>query len=190
MHIQQRIKLTASLFALMLMVSCVTVNIYFPAAQVEQRADEIVSKAYEEVEEQEPAEDDQSSLSLSRILAWFGPAEAHASSAVTRGLESEVAANFAQLAPYFDTGNLGFDNQGYIAIRNMDGISMQDQGKVRLLVDKDNKTREELYRAVAEEEGADPSHFDRVKQIFAADWQERAKPGWWVQDGSGGWRQK
>jgi uncharacterized protein YdbL (DUF1318 family) len=68
--------------------ACVTVNVYFPAAQVERTAERIVGDVYrqgaEEAQPQkppapDPAEKPRSSLDTGRsgrALAWFGPAEA------------------------------------------------------------------------------------------------------------------
>src|SRR4030042_1392064 len=67
------------LAVLAILVGCVTVNVYFPAARVEKTAEKIVDEVYQEKKEppqQEPAEKPQSSnergifRSIARLAGW------------------------------------------------------------------------------------------------------------------------
>ena len=92
------------LAGLALVAGCVTVNVYFPAAQVEKTAERIVDEVYQEKKEpprQEPTEKPRSSDDGDTIrgivrLARFGPAPAHAEDATTvsnaaiRGLKDQI----------------------------------------------------------------------------------------------------
>lgn len=179
-------------------LSCVTVNIYFPAKEVEQAADQIV-KEIRPPEAEEPAKPkakpDQSFLPHSINLAFF-VSEAWAQSAVTvnnariRAIKESLKERDPQLRPYFDKGNLGEGNAGLLVIRNMDGLNLKQQNVLKNLVSSVNKDREALYAEVAKALKVDPSQLDRVAKEFAQVWQQYSRTGWYVQLADGTWKQK
>jgi len=182
-------KLTA-LSLLLLLGACVTVNIYFPAAEVEKAAQDIVQDVYNEGKQKG---DDSSSLDV--LLAWLGPTPAHAADASTvsnaaiRNLKQQIAQNHGQLAPYYQKGNVGIDNQGFVAIRNQDGLNIQQVAQLKRLVNTDNQLRRQLYQEVAKALGIQQNQVGKVQDIFAQEWQSKAPAGYWIQT-SGGWKQK
>jgi len=187
----------AVLAALVLAAACVTVNIYFPAAQVEQAADRIVDDVYGQQPEQQG--DKPSSALAGTVLVLLdalGPAEAHAQDATTvsnaaiRGHKERIAQNHRQLAPFYATGNVGIGQNGDLVLRNTDGLALPQVAGLKRLVAADNAERAALYQQVAAALNLDPSQADKVRGIFAAKWRGKAEPGWWVQDDNGSWRQK
>ncbi|MGZ8450330.1 MAG: hypothetical protein ACXWWV_12190, partial [Candidatus Deferrimicrobiaceae bacterium] len=98
-----------------LIAGCVTVNIYFPAAEVQKTAAKIVDEVYQEKKEpqtQEPSEKPRSWNDGDRILgilrlARFGPAPAFAEEATTvsnaaiRGLREQIGQRHSELMPYY-----------------------------------------------------------------------------------------
>ena len=177
-----------------LAVACVTVNIYFPAAEVEKTAQEIVSDVYGSDQSTAPAGD---SSSLTVWLAeLLGPRAAHAQSATSvsnaaiRGLKQQIAANHQQLLPFYQRGNVGITNQGMLAVRDTGGLGVADVGKLRRLVVGDNQARTQLYSEVAKALNVESSQIPRIQSIFAEEWQSKAGGGWWVQAPNGQWRKK
>ena len=174
-----------------LVVACVTVNIYFPAAEVRQDAERVVKEAYGiEVQEGQP----ESQPGAGSLLDIFGPTEACAqdyvnlNNAATRGAEQKVIGNTKELTPYFGSGHVGLDSGGFAALRTQEGLGMQDVAKVQRLVQQDKQFKMDLYKAKAEAAGT-PNKVGEVQKIYAEVWKQYAQSGWWIQD-SGGWRQK
>jgi len=177
---------------LALLGACVTVNIYFPAAEVEKAAESIVQDVYGEEGQQSP----EGSSSLEVMLAWFAPAVAHAadantvSNAAIRNLKQSITQNHGKLAPYYKQGNVGIDNQGFLALRNQQGLNIQQVAQLKRLVNQDNQLRRQLYQEVARALGIQANQVGKVQDIFAREWQAKAPAGYWIQDSSGAWKQK
>ena len=183
---------------LLIVLSCVTVNIYFPAKEVEQAADQIVKEIRppEAVEPTKPGDKpDQSFLPRSIKLAFL-TSEAWAQDAATvnnariRAIKESLKQRDPQLRPYFDGGNIGEGKDGRLIIRNMDGLNLKQQNVLKSLVASINKEREELYAEVAKALKVDPSQIDRVAQEFAQGWQQYSSGGWYIQLADGSWKQK
>ncbi len=185
-----------SILSLLSIFACVTVNIYFPAAQVEKAAEDIVEDVYGT-----DSKDDQSSLKS--FLALITPTQAHAksvtesdieslnkSNSAIRGLKKAIANDHQQLLPYYNSGNIGINNQGYLEIINKTGLNIKDTAKLRRIISQDNETREKLYTEVAASMNIPGSEIIKIKNIFADVWQKRAPAGWFIQDASGNWKKK
>jgi len=180
-----------------LLAACVTVNIYFPAAEVQKTADEIVDDVYgpSSSEEEPTPQDDQSQLW--RFLDSLGPGKAYAadkatqvSNAAIRGLKAQMRRNHEQLEPFYDSGALGITNQGMLTIRDSSPLSLAEKGKLRSLVKKDNEARKQLYKDVAKALDLKSNQVSDVQEIFARTWREKAESGWWIQKDSGQWIKK
>ncbi len=198
------LKKTAQVLTLMTLfafAACVTVNIYFPAAQVEKAAEDIVDDVYGT--SQDPAKTNGDSSALPSFLAMLAPSNAHAQSVTTsdieglkksnsaiRGLKQSIAATHQKLIPYYNAGNIGIDNKGLLKFRSNDGLKVSDKANVRRLVAQDNKTRKELYAEVATSMNIPGSEIEKITNIFTDVWQKKAPAGWWIQDASGNWKQK
>ena len=183
---------------LLIVLSCVTVNIYFPAKEVEQAADQIVKEIRppETLEPAKPeAKPDQSFLPGSIKLAFLA-SEAWAQSAATvnnariRAIKNSLKQRDPQLRPYFDGGNIGEGKDGLLIIRNMDGLNLKKKNVLKSLVASINKERKELYAEVAKALKVDPSQINRVAQEFAQVWQQYSRGGWYIQLANGTWKQK
>ncbi|CCO23760.1 DUF1318 domain-containing protein [Maridesulfovibrio hydrothermalis] len=190
-----------TILSLLSFVACVTVNIYFPAAQVERAAEDIVEDVYGTTPDTHKNKDDQSSLDS--FLALITPDAAHAqsvsesdieglnkSNSAIRGLKKTIADDHRKLLPYYNSGNIGINNQGYIEIINKTGLNIKDTAKLRRLVSQDNNTREQLYSEVAASMNIPGSEINKIKTIFADVWQKRAPSGWLIQDTNGNWAKK
>jgi uncharacterized protein YdbL (DUF1318 family) len=187
------------LFTLVLFgLSCVTVNIYFPAKEVGQAADQIVKEIRppEVVEPAKPeTKPDQSFFPRSIKLAFLA-SEAWAQDAVTvnnariRAIKDSLKQRDSQLQPYFGGGNIGEGKDGRLIIRNMDGLNLKQKNVLKSLVASTNKDREALYAEVAKALKVDPSQLDRVGREFAQFWQQYSRRGWYIQLNDGTWKQK
>ncbi len=180
-----------------LLTACVTVNIYFPAAEVQKTADEIVDDIYGPSSNGgEPSNREDQSF-LWRFLDSLGPGKAFAaeeatqvSNAAIRGLKAQMRQHHKQLKPFYDSGALGITNKGLLTIRDSSSLSLSDKGTLRSLVQKDNQAREQLYAEVARALDLQSGQVSDVQEIFARTWRDKAQSGWWIQKDSGQWTQK
>jgi uncharacterized protein YdbL (DUF1318 family) len=192
------------LAALAIIAGCVTVNIYFPAAQVEKTAEKIVDEVYQEKTEpprQEPAKKPQSLNergifhSIAR-LALFGPAQAFAEEATTvsnaaiRGLKDQIAQRHQELLPYYRQGQVGIDRDGFLEVRETGGLGLPQVASLKRLVNADNAARRQLYEEVGKALNLKPDQVPQVRQIFAKQWRDKAEAGWAVQADDGKWGRK
>ncbi len=115
------------------------------------------------------------SLSLSVLLI---------TGALTFAGSKEIKARIKARLPVINSlkadGIIGENNRGYLEfIKN-------DKPKEDVVI-SENQDRKKVYSAIAKQQGttADLVGKRRAKQIA-----QRAKPGQWIQDGSGNWYQK
>lgn len=194
--------LSISLLGLML-VSCVTINIYFPAAAAEKAADRIINDVWgEETPSKEPtvpAEQSNSSSSVKApivlsVLNWLiSPAAAEAnlniSSSAIVGIQSRMKARHDNsLKVYYDNGAVGLTVNGLITVHNAKAISLKDRNRINGLVADENKDRNALYAEIARANGH-PEWQSDIQNTFAHRWVNNAAAGWWYQT-SGNWKQK
>lgn len=181
--------------SLLFLAACVTVNIYFPAAQVEEAAKQIVDDVYGE-----KAPGPQSGRMLEGLrldwLSWLGPREAHAEEATTvsnaaiRALKEQIAERHRQLLPYYQKGQVGIDREGYLEVRDTSGLNLPQTASLKRLVEADNAARRQLYAEVARALNIQPQQVDQVREIFAREWRDKAERGWWVQGDDGQWKKR
>lgn len=192
-------KLAAVLLAggLLVLSACVTINVYFPAAEAEQAAREFVDKvigpAAEPSKAPPPAQDKPPSLGLLGLLVR----DAHAQSAdinlrtpAIQAIQQRMAERFqSQLAVAFDAGALGFGNDGLIVLRDASKVGLRERASLNQALADDNRDRNALYREIAVANGH-PEWESQIRGTFARQWVEGARAGWWYQDAQGGWKQK
>lgn len=187
------------------LVSCVTVNIYFPAAAIQKAADQIVDDVRKnppqtpgEAPSQKPEDKkDKSSRPGLFRLARFGPTEAYAagvdvnvSTPAIRNLKATMAGRFPQLQPLYGKGAIGETNNGLLAIRDTGALSLKEKADVNRLVEQENADRQALYAEIIRANNLDTSKLSEVQRLFANSWRDKSSPGWWVQSDDGQWRKK
>ena len=195
--------------SLLLLAACVTVNVYFPAAAAENAADRFIRDVYGESgkgpapeQQQEPAADSQSMQhgqgdtgTLTAVLNFLvSPAHAqqpdiNISTPGINKLKNSMSARHEKLKPYYESGAVGMDRNGFITIRDDSAIPLKDRNTVKKLVADENSDREALYREVARANGH-PEWEEDIQAIFASRWVANAPSGWWYKDSSGKWVQK
>lgn len=193
------------LAGLIFLAACVTINIYFPAAEAKEAAGKIVEEIlHPPVElEQMPTGDDHSMLMPETrpaqsdvLLDWLIPrAEADSApkldvdSPEIRRLQETLKQRHGMLKMLYEKGVIGFTQTGLVGIRKIDLVVLRDQAMVKSMVRSENLVREELYKEIAKENGH-PEWTEQVRQVFAETWIEKADKGWWYQDSKGEWKQK
>jgi len=185
---------------LALLSACVTINVYFPAAEVEQAAREFVDKVIGD-EPAAPQPDSGAALPVREplLIALLGlvVGDAHAQqpditirTPAIQAIQARMAQRFdATLRPHFDSGALGFGRDGLVVVRDAGSLPLKDRAAVNQAVAEDNRDRNAVYREIAVANGQ-PDWEARIRDIFATQWIERARAGWWYQDSSGAWKQK
>jgi len=196
--------LTTTMTGFML-VSCVTINIYFPAAAAEKAADRIIGDVWgpaatQPNKESEPApktqdqsyNDSASNIALSFLNWVISPAAAEANlninSPALNALQSKMKARHTNLKPYYSNGAIGLTDNGLVTIRDAKAIPLKDRNKVKGLVADENNDRNALYAELARANGH-PEWKTDIQATFARQWVSKAASGWWYQSG-GSWKQK
>ncbi len=174
-------------------LSCITVNIYFPEAEVRKEAEAFVKDVQgadkdkkDEVKKDAVAE--AASFSLFPVL--YAQQETEVSTPAIRALKEAMKARFGQLVPHYDSGRVGILNNGYLQILNEDGLSLQDKSVLRKLVNDENKDRKGVYAEAAKALKVDASQVSRIEKIYGEYWIANAHAGWMVQKPDGSWGKK
>lgn len=194
----QRIIKAAGLIAVFLIVSCVTVNIYFPAAEVQKAADRIVddvrTKGSEAVPETPPPAPSSRLDVMSSLL--FGTRQAYAqmnidvSTPAIRGIKESIKGRFPQLKPFYDRGAIGENNSGLLEAKDTTVLNLQERGQISRLIDQENRDRSALYREIAAANKLGSESVPQIMKIFANSWRSKSQSGWWVQDDNGVWSKR
>ncbi len=198
--------------AAVMLTACVTINVYFPAAEAKEAAKEFVEKVIgDEAQGGKPSEGKPGGQSASRSapmtpaalasridwlsLVGIGSAHAQAAPDITiktpaiQAIQARMASRFdAQLRAGFDAGALGFAGDGTVVVRDASKLALKDRVAVNQAVADDNRDRKAVYREVAVANGH-PEWENQIRDVFARQWIESARPGWWYQSG-GAWKQK
>ena len=179
--------------------ACVTVNLYFPTAEVQKAADQIVEEVHEGKQEQSPAGGSSLLRGLGSALAWIGPAEARAqdrkadievSTPAIRALKQQMKARFPELSAFFHGGSLGESNMGLLEARDTQSLSLGDRARLRRLLEAENADRMGLYKEIARANNFAEEQVETIQKLFANSWRSQAEAGTWIQDDRGAWARK
>lgn len=195
------------LAGLLVLSACVTINVYFPAAEAQEAAREFVEKVIGD--DAKPGAADSSmpppestslgtgSTSAAIALLDFFIGAAHAQTAdinirtpAIQAIQSRMASRFqSSLAAHFDSGALGFGRDGLLVVRDAAQLPLKDRATVNTAVADDNRDRAAVYREIAVANGH-PEWEQQIRETFAKQWISSARSGWWYQDAGGSWKQK
>ena len=202
--LEHRKLLGGSLITALLLTACVTINVYFPAAQAQEAAKEFVDKVIGPAEQPAPppasSKDDQgggkNSVGMILLSLLIPAAEAQSAPDITirtpaiQAIQARMAQRFnTALQPSFDAGALGFTRDGLVSVRDATRIALKDRVAVNQSVADDNRDRQAVYREIAVANGH-AEWESQIRETFAKQWIASAHEGWWYQDGGGAWRQK
>ncbi|MEP6908420.1 MAG: YdbL family protein [Pseudoxanthomonas sp.] len=203
--------LGTSLAASLLLTACVTINVYFPAAEAKEAAKEFVDKvigdsvpATETPPESQTPGGQGASATLQKAqpsfnwlaLVGIGTAYAQESADISiktpaiQAIQARMATRFsAELRAGFDAGALGLTRDGMVEVHDASKLALKDRVAMTQAVADDNRDRKAVYREVAVANG----HAEwegQIRGIFAQQWIASARSGWWYQDTGGAWKQK
>jgi len=163
----------------LLVFSCVTINIYFPAEKVESVAGEIV----DEIRNRKPGEKDsrlndpeKSFAQIIRLALWPSLAWAQdvkdVSNPTIRALKQKMKTRYNQMKPFYQKGILKEGDDGYVSIGDTKGLALKDKRDLNNLVNAENNDRKILYAEVAKALKIEPSQINKIAEIFAKEWQK------------------
>ncbi len=212
-------KLFMLLLISLTVISCVTINIYFPAAAAEKAAEKIIDDVLHsddavpgDPEEKEKTSNDVQSFNFPKpqlhkeqwsagdyILfpvidflfpsAYAGEANISIDSPQIRSLRNSMEKRQSKLKPFYQSGAAGFTNDGYIAAINSSALSVKQQSTLKKLIRAENDDRKSLYREIANANGH-PEWQQDIQQTFAKTWINKISGGWMYQKPDGKWVKK
>ena len=189
---------------LLVLTACVTINIYFPAAEAKEAAEKIVEDILgDEPQSPPPANDEQSmapmpthqGLGFNLLDILIPPAQAagmvkfDADTPAVRKLQAAMKQRHAQLKPFYQSGAIGFTQDALVDIRDLKAVSLKQRGELKNLVSAENRDRNQLYKEIARANGH-PEWEQDVRNTFSQTWISNAGKGWWYKNAGGGWQQK
>ena len=187
-------KLAIGLFVFLL-TACVTINIYFPAAEVQKTAEEIVSDVRgadaKNLDRSAPENKDSEAgpVSFMRlgISKAYAARELDVSNATIRTLKGRIKQNYPRLRKWLAKGVLGEGYNGYVVMRQAGSLNLKAKVEAKRVMQEENSNRKALYAAVASALNIQSSQVSRVGRIFAQQWQRAVPPGTWIETAPGKW---
>jgi uncharacterized protein YdbL (DUF1318 family) len=195
--------LGVSMVAAVALTACVTINVYFPAAEAKEAAKVFVEKVINDAAGAPKPENGGSGGGMALEAPRFDPlmligiAPAYAQSqpdfniqtpAIT-AIQSRMEQRFDNaLRPHFDSGALGFTEDGLVVVRDAAALPLKDRVPVNTAVADENRDRKAVYREIAVA-NSHPEWEGQIRSVFAKQWVDSARSGWWYQRG-GAWKQK
>ncbi|TDR18309.1 YdbL family protein [Marinicella litoralis] len=191
------------MFSFVWVAACVTINVYFPAAEVESAAKEFVEDVLKG--ETESPNDDQSQwmnpATMRNVAHHMNPinwfiSSAHAQADITlsspaiTALKNKMKTRISEsLRGYLASNVVGFTNDGFVEIVDAGALGLKDRQLVKKIVADENRDRAALYREVAIANNH-PEWEDQIRQAFVKQWNEQAEAGWFYQNADGQWIKK
>ena len=196
------LKLVSTSLALLFFFSCLTINIYFPEAEVQKAAEEIVDEIRKGQEDKDKKDKDSQIIDMMQAMnstrgsfslipsAYAQEKATDVTTPKVRALQQSMKERFPKLRPFFVKGNVGEGNDGFIKIRDESGLNLKEKATLRNLEKDENNDRKNMYAEVARAMEIKPNQISKIQKIFAAEWIKKASSGWWIQNESGGWTKK
>ena len=192
--------------ALAVLAACVTVNVYFPEAEVRDLSRQIEEEVRKQAAQQSgeapppppeatPPPSGQGASLLDLMLAAT-PAQAQVpqpeiTNPAIRKIIDSRAARYNELRRYLDQGVLGENNKGLLEVRNLEALTdLKARADVQRLVKAENADRQELYKEIAAAKTVDLAQLPKIHETYAATLRQNAKAGDWIQQPDGNWVKK
>ncbi|PIQ36957.1 MAG: hypothetical protein COW59_09685 [Lysobacterales bacterium CG17_big_fil_post_rev_8_21_14_2_50_64_11] len=180
----------------LLLSACVTINVYFPAAEAQEAAKEFVDKVIGvDADPGSSAPVDSSAGGMAWLSFFIADAHAQAADITIRtpaiqAIQDRMTQRYqSKLAPLFAAGALGFGNDGLVQVRDAAAVPLRERATLSGLVAEENRDRNAVYREIAVANGH-PDWESQIRETFARQWVDSAPRGSWYQDRSGSWKQK
>lgn len=182
--------------------SCVTINVYFPAAAAEQAAERFVTDVLDD--DREDGQQLEPPVSGAAVLMWAAGGlldllvpDAHAqqpdfkiNTPQINAIKQRMAMRQRQhLNAWFDAGAIGFTADGLVSVRDRAAVPLSERRNLETVVAEENRDRNAVYREIAVANGQ-PDWQKDIQQTWATEWVRNARPGWYYQRPDGSWTQK
>lgn len=185
-------------------MSCVTINVYFPAAAVEKAADKIVDEVWGDDGGSPGTGTEKQGVPESRLdntfrstVSFIGVRDAFAQEAdvnvttpAIRALKESIQGRSDLLKPFLDSGNVGVASSGLLEMRSAKGLNLKKKADLTRLLSAENSDRKALYAEIAKANNFGPEKIPDIQKIFAGSWIKNARKDWWVQNEKGEWVRK
>jgi uncharacterized protein YdbL (DUF1318 family) len=186
--------------AMVALVGCVTINVYFPEAAAQKAADRFIGTVIDEgaapaqdaePQSQPPAQPSAMLLDLLVPAAYAANTpDLRVQTPATEAIRGRMRARFrSTLRSLLDSGAVGFTRDGLVAVHDAGKIPLSQRAQATAAVSDENGDRNALYREIARANGH-PEWESQIRSTFAKGWIERAHGGWYYQDAAGAWKRK
>jgi uncharacterized protein YdbL (DUF1318 family) len=185
-----------SLLLALTIVSCVTINIYFPAEEIRGAADKIVNEVWGDRNGTEqmapPPTKENPGSGFYQLLCpqtAYAAQDINVSTPAIRAIKEAIKTRADELIKFLNTGNVGLSHDGLLKVRSSDGLNLKQKGQLNQLVNAENQDRQRLYKEIATANNL-PDKTDEIQAIFADSWRKQAQHGWYLEKPDGSWGQK
>ncbi len=149
----------------LLVISCVTVNVYFPEAAVQAAADKFVEKVKAGAGDNKP-KNDKSSWWIPFISAAYAEANIRTDSPKIKALEQQIIANYKVLLPHIQSGSIYETDEGYLQARaDLDA-------RTRSVLNQHNEDRKTVYQEILRHNNLPGADLSRIEKIFSRSWRK------------------
>jgi len=196
--------LTLTMLAVLL-VGCVTINVYFPEAAAQKAADQFIGNVLGQPEhapapaskDNKPASDNPGQPPSAMLLDLLIPSayaadtpDIRIQTSATEAIRARMQARFhGPLGALLDSGAAGFTRDGMVAMRDAGKVPLSQRAQANATLADENRDRTALYREVANANNH-PEWASQIRATFAKVWIEKARSGWYYQNAAGAWQQK
>lgn len=185
-----------ALISVALITACVTINVYFPAAEAQQAAERFIDNVIGDSPESKtvvPAPTERPlgfSVDLALISSARAAADLNIATPAIQAIQTRMAQRFEKtLKQHFDSGALGLRNDGLVELRDASAIALPDRAAAKQAVADENRDRDAVYREIAVA-NQHPEWEDEIRSTFAKQWIAKAHAGWYFQNAAGEWQKK
>lgn len=198
----RKLVLLPSIALLAILVSCVTINVYFPSAAAERAAEEFVEDVLGESRDESSLFDPVHvpgnivHLAATGVLDFLVPSaqaqqpDFKINTPQINAIKKRMAERQrSSLNAWFDAGAIGFSNDGLVAIRDRSAVGLDQRRRLESVVADENRDRNAVYREIAVANGR-PEWEGEVRDTWSREWVRNARPGWWFQRPDGSWQKK
>jgi len=212
----KNLKLASFPFTFLFIASCVTINVYFPAAAAQEAAHKIVNEVLkqdtnnkqpstEKQPNQQPENNNKSqpntslkqsnkqhNIALYLLDIIIPSAHAGANMSINtpkiRSLRNQLKQQHSRLVPFFNKGNIGYSDQGLVKVRNTNGLNIKQKSTMKKQLNTNNSILSNLYTEIAKANGH-PEWKADIQKTFAKTWISQMQGGWMYFSG-GQWKKK
>lgn len=190
------------------LISCVTINVYFPEAAAQKAADQFIGSVLGDQApagdaDKAPAPDSSSappdasghdpSASVLDVLipaAYAASPNLRIHTPAIETLHTRMRQRFQQhIKAWLASGAVGFTADGMVAVHDAGKVALSQRAGLKSTVAAENRDRQALYREIANANGH-PEWESDIRHTFAKLWIQKARQGWYYRDASGHWKRK